>query len=125
MKKTKIICSIGPSSANYEMMKEMILNGMNVARINFSHSTREESEATIELVNKLNKDLNTNVGILFDTKGPDFRTGTVENGKLELVDGETIKIVKEEVLGNKERITVNYKESLNYINKEYKDSKRG
>lgn len=115
MKKTKIICSIGPSSSNYETMKAMILNGMNVARINFSHSTREESEEAISLVTKLNKDLNTHVGILFDTKGPDFRTGLVENGELELVDNEIIKIVKDDVVGNKERITVNYKDALDFI----------
>ena len=75
MKKTKIICSIGPVSRKYDVMKSMVENGMNVARINFSHADDIEKKETVELVKKINKELKTNVGILYDTKGPDFRTG--------------------------------------------------
>lgn len=115
MKKTKIICSIGPASAKYEVMKKMIENGMNVARINFSHATIEERENVQNLVKQINEDINSHVAILYDTKGPDFRTGIVENGSLELVEGENIRIVKEDVIGNKERITFNYKEAIDDI----------
>lgn len=115
MKRTKIICSIGPVSRNYNTMKSMIQNGMNVARINFSHADETEKRETIELVRQLNKDLNTFVGILFDTKGPDFRTGVVEGDGIELIDGNTIRIVKEDVIGNQERITVNYKDAIDAI----------
>ena len=69
MKKTKIICSIGPASAKYDVMSKMVENGMNVARINFSHATEEEKTNAIGLVKQINKDQNKNIAILFDTKG--------------------------------------------------------
>lgn len=116
MKKTKIICSIGPSSRNYETMKKMIDAGMNVARINFSHADEIEKIETVELVTKINEDHGTNVAILYDTKGPDFRTGVVENDGIVLEEGKLIKIVKEDVVGNSERITVNYKDAIDQIN---------
>lgn len=116
MKKTKIICSIGPASRKYDVMKAMIENGMNVARINFSHADEIEKEETVELVKKINNDLNTNVGILYDTKGPDFRTGIVENDAITLKEGKTIKIVKDDIIGTEKAITVNYKEALDSIN---------
>ena len=84
MKKTKIICSIGPASRKYDVMKSMVENGMNVARINFSHADLTEKKETVELVKRINKKLKTNVGILYDTKGPDFRTGIVENDSITL-----------------------------------------
>lgn len=116
MKKTKIICSIGPSSSKYEVFKEMVENGMNVARINFSHATESEIKNVLNLVQKANKELGNNIAVLYDTKGPDFRTGKVENDEIKLKEGKTIRIVKEEVLGNEERITVNYKDALDMIN---------
>lgn len=116
MKKTKIICSIGPASRKYEVMKSMVENGMNVARINFSHADLTEKKETVELVKKINKELKTNVGILYDTKGPDFRTGIVENDGINLKEGKTIRIVKDDIVGTDEAITVNYKEALNNIN---------
>lgn len=116
MKKTKIICSIGPVSRKYDVMKTMIENGMNVARINFSHADEIEKKETVELVKKINKELKTNVGILYDTKGPDFRTGVVENDGITLKEGKTIKLVKEDIVGTADAITVNYKEALDSIN---------
>lgn len=115
MKKTKIICSMGPASSKYEVATQMVKNGMNVARINFSHATIEEREGVVTLVNKLNKDLNTNIAVLYDTKGPDFRTGVVEGGELLLEEGKNIRIVKEDVVGNKERLTFNYKNAIDDI----------
>ena len=116
MKKTKIICSIGPASRKYDVMKSMVENGMNVARINFSHADDKEKKETVELVKRINRDLKTNVGILYDTKGPDFRTGVVENEGIVLKEGKTIKIVKDDIIGTEEAITVNYKEALDSIN---------
>ena len=115
MKKTKIICSIGPASRNYETMKAMVENGMNVARINFSHANDLEKKETVELVHKINKNLKRNIGILYDTKGPDFRTGVVLNDSIDLIEGKTIKITKEDIIGTEEQITVNYKETLDKI----------
>jgi len=108
MKKTKIICSIGPSSVNVDTMKEMVINGMDVARINFSHATKEEKEEVVTVVKKVRELTNIPVAILYDTKGPEFRNGDLENGKIELIPGNIIKIVKEQVLGNKERFSVNH-----------------
>ena len=116
MKKTKIICSIGPVSRKYDVMKSMVENGMNVARINFSHADDIEKKETVELVRKINKELKTNVGILYDTKGPDFRTGVVENDSIKLEEGKNIRLVKDDIIGTKDAITVNYKEALDSIN---------
>jgi len=116
MKKTKIVCSIGPSSNKYEIFKEMVLSGMNVARINFSHATIEERETVVNLVKVANKELKRNIAIMYDTKGPDFRTGLVENGNIQLIEGNTIKLVKEDIIGTQEQITVNYKQCLDAIN---------
>ena len=116
MKKTKIICSIGPASNDYEKaFKKMVLNGMNVARINFSHATIEERETVVSLVKKVNQELNRHVAILYDTKGPDFRTGKAQEGGIQLVEGNQIRIVKEDVIGTEEAFTVNYKDALDDI----------
>lgn len=116
MKKTKIICSMGPASSNYDVMREMVLSGMNVARINFSHATLEERKEVEEVVAKVNKDLGTNVAIIYDTKGPDFRTGVMAEGGIKLEEGNIIRIVKKDVLGTEESFTVNYKNVLKDIN---------
>ena len=116
MKKTKIICSIGPASNDYEKaFKKMVLNGMNVARINFSHATIEERETVVSLVKKVNQELNKHVAILYDTKGPDFRTGKAQEGGIQLVEGNQIRIVKEDIIGTEEAFTVNYKDALDDI----------
>lgn len=109
MKKTKIICSIGPSTQKWENFKGLVDAGMNVARINFSHATMEERRIDEELVARANKELGTNIAILFDTKGPDLRTCTFDGDYIDLVEGETIDIVEEDVLGTQERISFNYK----------------
>ena len=109
MKKTKIICSIGPSTQKWENFKGLVDAGMNVARINFSHATMEERRIDEELVARANEELGTNIAILFDTKGPDLRTCTFDGDYIDLVEGETIDIVEEDVLGTKERISFNYK----------------
>lgn len=115
MKKTKIICSIGPSTQNWENFKGLVDAGMNVARINFSHATMEERELDESLIKRANEELGANIATLYDTKGPDLRTCTFDNDYIELVEGETIDIVEEDVLGTKERISFNYKGILKDI----------
>jgi len=115
MKKTKIICSIGPASNNYETFKSLVNSGMNVARVNFSHATMEERQIVEDLVNKVNDEGN-NIGILFDTKGPEFRSGEVENGEITLEMGNNIRIVKEKVVGNTERFSVNHPSAIKDLN---------
>lgn len=115
MKKTKIICSIGPSSNNVDVMTKMAENGMNVARINFSHATEEDIQKTISVVKKVREKTGNNIAILYDTKGPEFRSGILENGKINLVPGKTIRMVKEDVLGNEERFSVNHKSAIDSL----------
>ena len=116
MKKTKIICSIGPSSCNVDVMTKMVNNGMNVARINFSHATLEEKELVISTVKKVREITNENIGILYDTKGPEFRNGMLVNGEITLEEGKLIKIVKENILGTEEAFSVNHPTAIDSLN---------
>ena len=97
MKKTKIICSIGPSTQTWEAFKGIVEAGMNVARINFSHATLEERALDESLVKRANEELGTDIAILYDTKGPDLRTCAFKDDKIELVAGNTIRIVEDEI----------------------------
>lgn len=115
MKKTKIICSIGPSSNEPDVMEKMVRAGMDVARINFSHATIEEREKCVASVKEVRKRTGANIAILYDSKGPEFRSGMLEKGEITLVEGKTIRIVKEQVLGNEERISVNHPSAIDSI----------
>ena len=112
MKKTKIICSIGPSSCDVGIMTDMVNVGMNVARINFSHATLEEKENVVSTVKKVREITGKHIGILYDTKGPEFRNGMMENNGINLVEGSTVRIVKNDVLGTAERFSVNHPKAL-------------
>lgn len=115
MKKTKIVCSIGPASNNYETFRKMALAGMNVARVNFSHATIEERETVMDLVKRVNEEEHLNVALLFDTKGPEFRSGEAKEEGINLISGKTIRVVKENVIGNEERFSVNHPEALDSL----------
>ncbi len=115
MKKTKIVCSIGPASNEVEVMEQMVLKGMNVARINFSHATLEEREKACSSVREVRKRTGVNVAILWDTKGPEFRCGVMENDGISLVDGASVRIVKDSVMGTAERFSVNHPEALDSL----------
>ncbi|MDD6387563.1 MAG: pyruvate kinase, partial [Bacilli bacterium] len=115
MKKTKIVCSIGPASCPVDVMSQMVEAGMNVARINFSHATMEEREAVVASVKEVRKLTGKPIAILYDTKGPEFRNGMVKNGELKLVEGKTIRVVKENVLGDEERFSVNHPQALDSL----------
>lgn len=116
MKKTKIVCSIGPASNTVPVMEKMVLAGMNVARINFSHATKEEREQAISTVREVRKKTGMNVAILWDTKGPEFRCGVMEGDGIDLVAGKTVRIVKESVTGTSERFSVNHPEAIDSLN---------
>ena len=116
MKKTKIICSIGPASCNADIMEQMVLAGMNIARFNFSHMNTDERNQNLEVINEVRRRTGKSLAILWDTKGPEFRTGVVENDGIELVEGNYIRVVKEEVVGNKDRISVNHPDALDTLN---------
>ena len=116
MKKTKIICSIGPASNQVEVMKQMVEAGMNVGRINFSHATDEEKTQALYAIRECRKITGKSIAILWDTKGPEFRGGVMENDGIDLVEGKTIRLVKEEVVGTAERISVNHPSAIDSLN---------
>ena len=117
MKKTKIICSIGPASCDVDVMTQMVNVGMIVARINFSHATLVEKQNVVSTVKKVREITGKNIAILYDTKGPEFRNGMMENGEIKLEEGKTIRVVKENVLGNEERFSVNHPQALDSLEK--------
>lgn len=108
MRKTKIICTIGPASENEEVLTKMCQAGMNVARLNFSHGTHEEHQAKIDLIKKVRKKLNLPIAIMLDTKGPEYRIKTFANGKITLEEGATFTLTTEDIVGNEKRVSVNY-----------------
>ncbi|WP_028986403.1 pyruvate kinase [Thermicanus aegyptius] len=109
MRKTKIVCTIGPASEKPEVLRDLITLGLDVARLNFSHGTYEEHGARIKLIREISKELGKDVAILLDTKGPEIRTIDVENGAVELIPGEEIILTTEEILGNAKRVSITYK----------------
>ena len=109
MRKTKIICTIGPASDNEETLTQMCNNGMNVARLNFSHGTPEEHQQKIDLVKKVREKLGLPIAIMLDTKGPEYRIKTFENKKIMLNDGDRFIFTTEDIVGNEEKVSVNYK----------------
>ncbi len=115
MRKTKIICTIGPASESEERLRELMLAGMNVARFNFSHGTHEEQKAKYERVLKVRKELGLPVATMLDTKGPEIRLRDFEGGKVELRAGETFTLTTEEIMGTAQRATISYKNLKNDI----------
>lgn len=109
MRKTKIICTIGPASENEETLKKMCLAGMNVARLNFSHGTHEEQQKKIDLIKKVRTELNLPIAILLDTKGPEYRIRTFRDGKVHVNAGDKFTFTVDEVEGDEKRVSVNYK----------------
>lgn len=109
MRKTKIVCTIGPASSNEETLREMCLAGMNVARLNFSHGTHEAHLKTLNLIKKVRADLGLPVAVLLDTKGPEYRIGVFENGSVELKDGDEFTFTADDITGDEKRVSVSYK----------------
>ena len=110
MRRTKIVCTLGPSTDKEEVLRNLMKNGMNVARMNFSHGTHEEQKARLDMIKKLREELNLPVAALLDTKGPEIRIGDVEGGKLELKPGQEFTLTTEEMLGTEKKGTITYKE---------------
>lgn len=109
MRKTKIICTIGPSSESEERLKELMLAGMNVARFNFSHGSHEEHKRKYDRMIKVSNELGLPVAALLDTKGPEIRLKNIEGGKCELVAGQKFILTTEDILGNSEKVSITYK----------------
>ncbi|MCG8575683.1 MAG: pyruvate kinase [Flavobacteriales bacterium] len=110
MKKTKIVATIGPASANYETLKSMIIEGVNVCRLNFSHGSHDDHLESIRIIREINRELGYHIAILADLQGPKIRIGEVENNGVELVDGAEIIITTNECIGTAQKVYLNYLE---------------
>lgn len=115
MRKTKIVCTIGPASNNEEILSRMCIAGMNVARLNFSHGAHEEHKRNIDLIKKVREKLGLPIAILLDTKGPEYRIGIFENNKILLNDGDTFVFTTDDIIGDNTRVSVSYKGLTNDI----------
>lgn len=116
MRKTKIVCTIGPASSSENTLREMCLAGMNVARLNFSHGTHEAHLKTLNLIKKVRSDLGLPIAVLLDTKGPEYRIGVFENGKAELKEGDEFTFTSDDIIGDEKRVSVSYKNLPSELN---------
>lgn len=116
MKKTKIICTMGPNSNDRELMRKLIQNGMDVARFNFSHGDYKEQKRRMDMLKQLREEEQKPVAILLDTKGPEIRTGLLKNGKsVELKEGEQFILTTEEIAGDEHKVSISYAGLVNDI----------
>ena len=108
IRKTKIVCTLGPSVDNEEMLRKLILAGMDCARFNFSHGTHETQLATYTRLCRVRDELGRPVATMLDTKGPEIRIKTFENGPVTLAEGSTFTLTTQDVPGDSERVSVTY-----------------
>ncbi len=118
MKRTKIICTLGPATDNEEVLRDLFYNGMNVARLNFSHGSHEEHKMRVDSFKRIREDLRFPVGLLLDTKGPEIRIKTFKNGNIELKEGQEFNFVSKDIVGDENNVSITYKNL-------YKDIKIG
>ena len=109
MRKTKIVCTIGPACDDEATLRRMVEAGMNVARLNFSHGTYEEHQKRIDTLKKIREDMHVPLALMLDTKGPEYRIGTFADGKITLNEGDRFTFTTEPVAGTQERVSVSYK----------------
>ena len=108
MRKTKIVCTLGPASSTKEIVVGLCRAGMNVARLNFSHNTHEDHKKRMDMIKEVREELGLPIAILLDTKGPEYRIKTFENGRITLNDGDKFTFTSDDVVGNCECVSVNY-----------------
>ena len=116
MRKTKIICTIGPASESEDMIRELCKAGMNVARLNFSHGSHEEHRTRVERIKKVRTELDLPIAIMLDTKGPEYRIGVFENHKVEINDGDRFTFTTDEIVGDNTKVSVSYKNLAKELN---------
>lgn len=115
MRKTKIVCTLGPATEREGVLKELIMAGMNVARFNFSHASHDEHLGRLQELRRLSKECNKPVAALLDTKGPEIRIKEFKNGKVELVKDQTFTLTARDVLGDEQIVSITYKELINDV----------
>ena len=108
MRKTKIVCTLGPSTDDENVLKQMMIEGMNVARCNFSHGNYEDHKKRMDTVKKLRKEVGKPVAILLDTKGPEVRVKDFKEGKVTLEEGQLFTLTADDVEGTKDIVSVTY-----------------
>ena len=118
-RKTKIVCTLGPSTDKEGVLKRLIEEGMNVARFNFSHGDHEEQLGRLQMLQKLRKELKRPVAALLDTKGPEIRLRDFTDGKVELKDGQTFTLTTDEIMGDAKRVSITYKNLPEDVAKRY------
>lgn len=116
MRKTKIVCTIGPACDNEKVLSEMLDAGMNVARLNFSHGTHSEHQQKFDLLKSVRDKANKPLAIMLDTKGPEYRVGLFKNGKCDIPEGGTFTFTADEVEGDEKRVSVSYKNLAEEMN---------
>lgn len=104
--RTKIICTIGPAVRSKEMLSQLVDAGMNVARVNFSHGTHEEHKEVFDMIKEVREEKKVPLSILLDTKGPEIRVGTIKNSSVQLQEGQKLRLVKDDIEGDEEKITI-------------------
>ncbi|MGL4912425.1 MAG: pyruvate kinase [Romboutsia sp.] len=109
MKRTKIVCTLGPASESEEVLTQLVENGLNVCRFNFSHGSHEEHKGRLDVAKKVREKLGQSVALLLDTKGPEIRTGNFADPEVLLEEGQTFTVTMKDVIGTKEMCTVSYK----------------
>ena len=115
MKKTKIICTLGPATDDDEVLRKLMLEGMDVARFNFSHGDHAQHRKNKDRIEKLRDELGLPVATLLDTKGPEIRVGDFKEGKVELVEGQTFTLTTDDVLGDQAKVSITYKNLVNDV----------
>lgn len=116
MRKTKIVCTIGPASSSEEVLEKMCLAGMNVARLNFSHGTHEEHLKRIKMIKKVREKLHIPLAIMLDTKGPEYRIKTFKDGKVDLKEGDIFTFTTKDCLGDNTKVSVSYNQLAKELN---------
>ena len=108
MKKTKIICTIGPSTDTVERLEELVQNGMNVCRLNFSHGSHEEHKNRIDRIKEVRNKLDVPIAIMLDTKGPEIRLGKLSVEEVELNPGDILLLTTDDIVGDEKKVSVTY-----------------
>lgn len=116
MRKTKIIGTIGPASISYDVMKNLVLAGLNVVRINLSHAKLKDMDVILKNVKKLRKELNVPLPIMIDTRGPELRVKTFESGSVEIKKGQLFTFTSDDIVGDETKVSVNHPQILSNIN---------
>jgi len=117
MRKTKIVCTLGPATEDKDILRQLFINGMNVARLNFSHGTHEEHKKTVEKFKEIRNELQLPVGLLLDTRGPEVRIQRFKKGTIELEAGQLFTLTSEDLEGDETIVSVTYKNLPRDVNK--------